>query len=85
MPSVIPLTATLYVLWSPLSVTVTVLVPPAVPAIVTSLPVKPVTASLKTAVKLIGEVLVGSAWPAFWLIVTVGAVVSTLKTVKVTK
>src|SRR5947208_542293 len=57
-------------------VTVTVLVPPAVPLIVTSVPVKPLTGSLNTAVKLIGEALVGSAWPAAWLIVTVGGVVS---------
>ena len=35
---------------------------------------KPVTASLNTTVKLIGEALVGSAWPAAWLIVTVGRV-----------
>ena len=55
---------------------VTVLVPPAVPLIVTSAAVKPLTASLNTAVKLIGEAEVGSAWPAAWLIVTVGAVVS---------
>src|SRR5688572_18815855 len=34
---------------------------------------KSVTASLKTTVKLIGLVLVGSAWPAAWLIVTLGA------------
>src|SRR6266480_1571038 len=38
--------------------------------------VKPLTGSLKTAVKLIGELLVGSAWPAAWLIVTEGGVVS---------
>src|SRR2546426_2417143 len=42
----------------------------------TSAPVKPLTGSLNTAVKLIGEALVGSAWPAAWLIVTVGGVVS---------
>src|SRR5438046_10110148 len=47
--------------------TVTVLVPPAVPLIVTPAPLKPLTGSLKTAVKLIGELLVGSAWPAAWL------------------
>src|SRR5207302_475759 len=39
------------------------------------------TGLLKTAVKLIGEALVGSAWPAALSIVTVGAVVS-LITVK---
>src|SRR5438477_7125437 len=56
--------------------TVAVLVPPAVPLMVTPAPVKPLTGSLKTAVKLIGELLVGSAWPAAWSIVTVGGVVS---------
>src|SRR5207247_205035 len=56
--------------------TVTVLVPPAVPPIVTSVPVKPLTGSLNTAVKLIGGALVGSGWPVAWLIVTVGGVVS---------
>src|SRR5882672_3108167 len=53
--------------------TVTVLVPPALPEIVTPAPLKPLTGSLKTAVKLIGELLVGSAWPAALSIVTVGA------------
>src|SRR5947207_1601382 len=57
-------------------VTVTVLVPPAVPLMVTPAPVKPLTGLLNTAVKLIGEVLVGSAWPAAWSTVTVGGVVS---------
>ena len=33
---------------------------------------KPVTGSLKTTVKLIGETPAGSAWPAAWLMVTVG-------------
>jgi hypothetical protein len=42
---------------------------------------KPLTGLLKTAVKLIGEVLVGSAWPTALSIVTVGGVVS-LTTVK---
>src|ERR671914_443932 len=56
--------------------TLAVFVPPAVPPIVTSAPVKPLTGSLNTTVKLIGEALVGSAWVAAWLIVTVGAVVS---------
>src|SRR5438046_2280472 len=59
-------------------VTVTVLVPPAVPLMVTPAPVKPLTGPLKTAVKLIGEALVGSAWPTAWLIVTVGGVASKL-------
>jgi hypothetical protein len=39
--------------------------------------VNPVTLSLNTTVKLTGEALVGSAWPAAWLIVTDGATVST--------
>src|SRR5436190_1628678 len=50
--------------------------PPAVPLMVTPAPVKPLTGPLKTAVKLIGEALVGSAWPAAWLIVTAGRVAS---------
>src|SRR6266513_1704461 len=58
--------------------TVIVFVPPAVPLMVTPAPVKPLTGPLKTAVKLIGELLVGSAWPAAWLIVTVGGVASKL-------
>src|SRR2546426_4065324 len=69
-----PLTATVYVVGPP--VTATVLVPPAVPPIVTPALVKPVTGSLKAAVKLIGEALVGSACAAAWLIVTVGGVLS---------
>jgi hypothetical protein len=48
----------------PLPVTVTVFVPPAVPLIVTPLELKPVTAALNTAVKWIGDVLVGSACDA---------------------
>src|SRR2546427_1223400 len=44
---------------------------------------KPLTGLLKTAVKLIGELFVGSAWLAAWLIVTEGGVVS-LNTVTVT-
>ena len=56
---VMPLTATLYVLGPP--VTVTVLVPGgALPVTVTSVLLKPVTASLKTTVKLIGDAAVGS-------------------------
>ena len=46
--------------------------PPAVPVSVTSPVAKSVTDSLKTTVKLIGLVPVGSAWPAAWLMVTVG-------------
>src|SRR5205807_1799558 len=49
---------------------------PAVPLMVTPAPVKPLTGPLKTAVKLTGELLVGSAWPAAWLIVTAGRVAS---------
>src|SRR6185295_5287619 len=37
---------------------------------------KPVTGSLKTTVKLIGLVFVGSGWAAAWLIVTLGAALS---------
>src|SRR5437899_1555997 len=71
---VMPLTVSLHV---PVPLlTVAVLVPPAVPLSVTPAPVKPLTGSLKTAVKLIGELFVGSAWPAAWLIVTEGGVVS---------
>src|SRR5439155_1493682 len=68
-------------LWPP--VTSTVLVPPAVPPITTSLPVKPLTDSLKTAVKVMGAVLVGSACPAAWLIVTVGGVGSNVTVLSV--
>src|SRR5439155_1355841 len=46
----------------------------AVPPNTTSLPVKPLTGSLKTAVKVMGAVLVGSACPAAWLIVTASGV-----------
>ena len=72
---VIPDTATLYV--GPVPVTTAVSVPPTVlPAKLMSLAAKPVTVSLKVTVKLIGLVLVGSAWPAAWLIVTLGATLS---------
>ena len=67
VPFVMPLTARLKVLLSALGfVIVTVFVPPAVPPIVTSEAVKvdALIGSLKTAVKLIGLALVGSAWPA---------------------
>ena len=57
----IPVTATLYVVPEP--VTVATFVPPAVPVIVTSPVAKFVTVSLKTTVKLIGLVFVGSACP----------------------
>ena len=55
---VIPVTATKKVLGPP--VRVTVLVPGAVPAMVTSPLVKPDTGSLKAAVKRIGAAFVGS-------------------------
>src|SRR5213594_3848666 len=80
-PLVRPLTATVEVLGPP--VTSTVVVPPAVPPITTSLPVKPLTDSLKTAVKVMGAVLVGSACPAAWLIVTVGGVGSNVTVLSV--
>src|SRR5439155_7236967 len=57
--------------------------PIAVPPITTSLPVKPLTGSLKTAVKVMGAVLVGSACPAAWLIVTVGGVGSNVTVLSV--
>ena len=47
--------------------------PTAVPVMTTSVPENPVTAELKTTVKLIGDVAVGSACVVAWLIVTVGA------------
>ena len=47
------------------------------PLNVTSPVVKSLTGSLKTTVKLIGEAFVGSAVADAWLIVTVGAMVST--------
>src|SRR5262249_62082282 len=46
------------------------------PAKLTSLAVKPLTGSLKTTVKRIGEALVGSGCPAAWLMVTVGGTLS---------
>ena len=57
------------------------LLPPAVPPIVTSLLANPLTVSLNTTVKWIGFAYAGSAWPAAWLTVTVGAVLSTVRTV----
>ncbi len=54
-----------------------VLVPPDVLPVNDTSPVaKVVVASLNTTVKLIGLVLVGSAWPTAWLIVTEGATLS---------
>jgi hypothetical protein len=66
---VIPDTATLYVVGPPVIFWVFA---PAVPLKVTSPVTKPVTGSLKTTVKLIGDAEVGSTWAAAWLIVTVG-------------
>ena len=48
------------------------LVRSAVPLKLTSTAVKSVTGLLKVAVKRIGVVAVGSAWPAAWLMVTLG-------------
>src|SRR5438128_5405623 len=62
VPSVMPLTATLYVVGPP--VTVTVLVPPAVPVIVTSALVKVLNGSLLNSSQVIGEAVVGSVCPA---------------------
>src|SRR5207245_1361263 len=67
-----PETATLYV--APLPVT-TAAAGPAEPLNETSVPVKPATGSLKVTAKLIGDALVGSFWPAAWLIVTDGLLV----------
>ena len=47
------------------------------------MPVNPVTGSLNTTVKLIGEALVGSAWPAAWVTFAVGRVVSTVTVLSV--
>jgi hypothetical protein len=66
---VIPDTVTVYVGPVPLTMAV---VAPAVPLRVTSPVANPFTASLNVAVKSIGEVDVGSACAAAWLIVTVG-------------
>jgi hypothetical protein len=81
-PLVMPPTATLNVVpsFGATSVIVTVFVPPAVPVTETSAAanVETLIGSLKTAVKLIGWVVAGSDWPAAWLIVTAGAVLSTV-------
>ena len=73
---VMPLTAAFHVVGPPDNTTV--FTPPAVPAMVTSafVNVAGLTASLNTMVKLIGDALVGSAWAAAWLMVTVGATLS---------
>src|SRR5437773_1456977 len=59
------------------------MLPTAVPPITTSHPFKSLTDSLKTAVKVMGAVLVGSACPAAWLIVTVGGVGSNVTVLSV--
>src|SRR5437773_12511200 len=59
------------------------MLPTAVPPITTSHPFKSLTDSLKTAVKVMGAVLVGSAYPAAWLIVTVGGVGSNVTVLSV--
>src|SRR5437773_1971608 len=69
-----PLTVGRAALGAPL--TVAVLVAPAVQLSVTPALVKPLTGLLKTAVKLIGELLLGSAWPAAWSFVSEGNVAS---------
>ena len=55
----------------------------AVPPTVTSAAVKSLTDSLNTTVKLIGLVLVGSAWPAAWLTVTLGPTLSNVTVLSV--
>jgi hypothetical protein len=81
-PVVMPSTATLNVVpsFGATSLIVIVFVPPAVPVTETSAAanVEALIGSLKTAVKLIGWVVAGSDWPAAWLIVTAGAVLSTV-------
>ncbi len=67
-----PVTATLYVDIEPPTGVTTTFVAPDVPPTVTSVASNPVTLSLNIAVKLIVVAEVGSAWPAAWLIVTVG-------------
>src|SRR5437867_2437103 len=66
-----PLTATLYVVGP--RVTATLLLPLAVPPNVKPPLLQPLPTPRTTAVKLMGEALVGSACPAAWLIVPVGA------------
>ena len=60
----------------PAGVTLAVFDPPAVPVMVTSDPAKPVTGSLKVAVKLMGDAPVGSPCPDAWPIVTDGRAAS---------
>src|SRR6185369_7065472 len=52
------------------------------PAVLTSAAVKPMTASLKTAVNMIVGILVGSSWVAALLIVTLGCVVSNITVIE---
>jgi hypothetical protein len=77
-PVVMPFTLTSKTVGSAVGYTLAANVPPAVPLTVTSVLVKSVNGSLNTAVKRIGTLLVGSVCVAAWLIVTVGAVLSTL-------
>src|SRR6185503_10072278 len=70
---VMPVTVTVKVVPGEAPVTAPTSVPPAVePANDTSLVANPFTDSLNTTSKTTGEVAVGSAWAAAWLIVTVG-------------
>ena len=74
VPALVALTSTSKVVLSVVVTALTVAV--AVPERVTSAMPKPVTCSLKTTLNRTTGLLVGSAWPAAWLIVTVGAVAS---------
>ena len=71
-----PLTVTVYSVPLPGQAETTAVVAPAVPLMVTSLPVNPATGSLKTTANSISVALVGFFWGAAWSMVTVGAVVS---------
>ena len=64
VPLTMPLTATLYVVPEPVT---TAVVGFPVPDSARPAAPNPLTASLNTTVKLIGETLVGSAWPIAWL------------------
>src|SRR5207244_1762727 len=76
-----PLAAPVLVLGPP--VISYVVVPPAVPHSIPTRRSSDLTDSLKTAVKVMGAVLVGSACPAAWLIVTVGGVGSNVTVLSV--
>src|SRR3954470_16868042 len=71
-PLVVPVRARLETRGPP--VTVATFVPPDVPPSTTSPDVNPETASLNVTVKLIGDVPVGSAWPAALFAVTVALI-----------